>query len=490
MQASQLKRRQSFNIIAITFWSQFAFYTFNAILILYLTRPALAHGLGFSQGRAYAFQGVSEAIKYAVLMLGGYMADRYLGLRRAILYGSVLLAIAFLLIFLSGFLVRISNLFFVAAYATIPVCTSLLLGTSSAMISKIYSDNKSQAKGAMTIFYMSINLGSIIAYFIAPSLIHFTYGPLVILAIVFVGKSISALNFAWRYHLYDNVITETDRKPLTLGVKVLLLFYFISIYLITLIAYNFPNMASWILGVFCLICLTAFMVRTCTLTFTLRVKQIVAVILILMAVIFSVVYNQMNSTLILLAHHNSSLTLLGISVNAANYQMINPIIIIIGGYLFSHVYRRFPRFNIPYQFAVGTLLSSFGLLSIWFGFLFADTGIINGNFIALSYILISVSELFVMAIGLSMIGLYCDMRMIAFAMGAWYIAMSFSYVLSGQINQLVALPENISDRLKSAAIYQSYFLHLGLVVLILSLVFIFVAYGVTRYLKSHRIEVV
>ena len=97
----KMQQKQSANIIMITFWSQFSSYVLNTILILFLTRPLFEHGLGYSEIKAYAFIGISQATGYLMPILGGTMADRVLGLRRSILIGSLLLALAYLFMMLS-----------------------------------------------------------------------------------------------------------------------------------------------------------------------------------------------------------------------------------------------------------------------------------------------------------------------------------------------------------------------------------------------------
>ncbi|QGP39317.1 hypothetical protein [Piscirickettsia salmonis] len=70
-----------------------------------MTRPLWQDGLGLSEAEAYAFMGVSQAMNYLVPMLGGFMADNIVGVRRSILIGSLLLALAYALVMLSGFFV-------------------------------------------------------------------------------------------------------------------------------------------------------------------------------------------------------------------------------------------------------------------------------------------------------------------------------------------------------------------------------------------------
>ncbi|AHB99141.1 hypothetical protein M973_04440 [Francisella orientalis LADL 07-285A] len=76
---------------------------------------------------------------------------------------------------------------------------------------------------------------------------------------------------------------------------------------------------------------------------------------------------------------------------------------------------------------------------MYYGFSVANDGVISGNYTTLSYVLISISELFVSAIGLSMIGIYCDSKTIGFAMGAWYISSSMANSITGLLNQVVSV---------------------------------------------------
>lgn len=247
-----LRQKQASNIIYITFWSQFSVYALNTIMVLFLTRPVWSQGLGYSQAKAYAFIGVAHATGYLMPMLGGFMADTVVGIRRAILLGSVMLAMAYLLIMISGYTVNtLGDTFFIAAYALIPATNSLLMGTSSSMVSHIYSDDAVKAKSAMTYYYIAINVGALLATLIAPLLLESRYGPLSILTLAFVGKSIAALNFARRYSIYENVIWGKDLSSFSKPGIFRLIGYIILIYTLTLFAYSHVYIASTIIASGC-----------------------------------------------------------------------------------------------------------------------------------------------------------------------------------------------------------------------------------------------
>lgn len=471
-----LRQKQTTNIVMITFWSQFAVYALNTVLVLFLTKPILSQGLGYDQAKAYAFIGISQATGYLMPVLGGYIADKVLGIRRSILLGSILLALAYLLVMLSGYTIgAYGDRLFLAAYALTPAANSLLIGTASGMVAHIYADDAIKAKSAMTFYYMAINVGALLATIIAPTLLDSRYGPLSVLALTFIGKSIAALNFAYRYALYDNAIWGKDRHPLPLSGKSLLVCYFIITYLFTLFAYSHIFLASILISIGCGIGIGWFLIKTFSLSGEIRDRQLIACLLILEAIVFFIIYNQMNSTLVLFAKNNSDHHLLNFIISPAQYQMLNPILIIALGLQLPRLYEKFPKFSIPYQFACGTLLAGIALLIMTFAALNAEQGLINGNYIALTYILISLAELWVSAIGLSMIGLYCDNQTLAFAMGVWYLACSLSNTLSGRIAAWVAIPEYITSPLQSLSIYQHYYSVMGLIACILGIGMLFFA---------------
>jgi POT family proton-dependent oligopeptide transporter len=463
-----LREHQRNNIAIITFWSMFSSYALNSVLILFLTKPLLHSGLGYDQTKAYAFMGVSQATGYLMAIFGGYVADKILGIRRSILLGSILLASAFLLVMLSGYtLANYGDRLFILAYSLIPATSSLLIGTASGLVSTIYGDEAVEAKSAMTIYYMAINIGALLAIIIAPELLDSQYGPLSILAISFMGKSLAAYNFARKYHLYDNVIIGKDLIDLSKQTKLKVLVYLSCAYLFTLFAYTHVYISSTILSLGSAGGIGWFLANTLKLSGITRTKQLIAILLLIEAIVFFLIYNQMNSTLVLFAKLNSDSKLLGFTISPAQFQVINPILIIILGTQLPRFYARFPKFTIPYQFACGTMLAGLGLLTMAFAATQTSTGYVTGNYVGLTYIFITLAELWVSAIGLSMIGLYCDQKNLAFAMGVWYLASSLSNTISGRLASFVAIPEKTTSPLLSLPIFQSYYLVFGLVTIAL-----------------------
>src|SRR5688572_24626457 len=138
-------------------WERFSYYGMRAILIFYLTQHWL-----FSDGKSNLIYGAYTSLVYITPVLGGYLADRYLGQRKAVLFGGVLLALGHSLMAVEGVGGQDDptiNVFW-AALAFIIVGSGFLKANISVMVGQLYNLTDVRRDGAYTIFYMGINLGA------------------------------------------------------------------------------------------------------------------------------------------------------------------------------------------------------------------------------------------------------------------------------------------------------------------------------------------
>ena len=138
-------------------WERFSYYGMRALLIFYLTKHWL-----FSDGDSNVIYGSYTSLVYITPVLGGYLADRYLGQRKAVLYGGVLLALGHLAMAVEGNGGQgdpALNVFWLAL-ALIIVGSGFLKANISVMVGQLYKMTDVRRDGAYTIFYMGINLGA------------------------------------------------------------------------------------------------------------------------------------------------------------------------------------------------------------------------------------------------------------------------------------------------------------------------------------------
>lgn len=140
-------------------WERFSYYGMRALLIFYLTKHWL-----FSDGKANLIYGAYTSLVYITPVLGGYLADRYLGQRKAVLFGGLLLAAGHSLMAVEGNGGQTDpaiNVFWLAL-AFIIVGSGFLKANISVMVGQLYKLTDIRRDGAYTIFYMGINLGAAI----------------------------------------------------------------------------------------------------------------------------------------------------------------------------------------------------------------------------------------------------------------------------------------------------------------------------------------
>jgi POT family proton-dependent oligopeptide transporter len=140
-------------------WERFSYYGMRAILIFYLTQHWL-----FSDSKSSLIYGAYTSLVYITPVLGGYLADRYLGQRKAVLFGGVLLALGHSLMAVEGVGGQDDptiNVFW-AALAFIIVGSGFLKANISVMVGQLYRLTDTRRDGAYTIFYMGINVGAAI----------------------------------------------------------------------------------------------------------------------------------------------------------------------------------------------------------------------------------------------------------------------------------------------------------------------------------------
>jgi len=138
-------------------WERFSYYGMRAILIFYLTQHWL-----FSDGKSNLIYGAYTSLVYITPVLGGYLADRYLGQRKAVLFGGVLLALGHLFMAVEGVGGQNDptiNVFWMAL-ALIIVGSGFLKANISVMVGQLYRLTDTRRDAAYTIFYMGINLGA------------------------------------------------------------------------------------------------------------------------------------------------------------------------------------------------------------------------------------------------------------------------------------------------------------------------------------------
>ncbi|MBA5763631.1 peptide MFS transporter [Vibrio sp. 404] len=162
--------RGLFLLFGTELWERFSYYAMRAILVLYLTDTTLNGGLGWSTKDALDLYGIYTGLVYITPLIGGWLADNYLGQRRSILIGGALMAIGQFTLAIPSGMLGLSELHsFYLGLALLIAGNGLFKPNISTMVGHLYKDGDNRRDGAFTIFYMGINIGALLAGVISGS---------------------------------------------------------------------------------------------------------------------------------------------------------------------------------------------------------------------------------------------------------------------------------------------------------------------------------
>jgi len=139
-------------------WERFSFYGLRPLLVLFMAAMVTEGGFGFDRGEASAIVGIYGAFVYLMSLPGGWVADRLLGLRRAVFIGAVLITLGHLAIGISG--LAVSRAPFFLGLVLIVLGTGLLKPNISALVGDLYPEGGARRDAGYSIYYMGINTGA------------------------------------------------------------------------------------------------------------------------------------------------------------------------------------------------------------------------------------------------------------------------------------------------------------------------------------------
>lgn len=157
-----------FLLFGTELWERFSYYGMRALLVLYLTAQTTAGGLGWSEADALKLYGIYTGLVYITPLIGGWLADSFLGQRRAIIIGAIMMAAGqFTLALPHAMFPGLVDQVFYIGLALLIAGNGMFKPNISTMVGDLYEQGDHRRDGAFTIFYMGINLGALLAGFVA-----------------------------------------------------------------------------------------------------------------------------------------------------------------------------------------------------------------------------------------------------------------------------------------------------------------------------------
>lgn len=376
---------------------------------------------------------------------------------------------------MTGMSIMYPNLIFYAL-ATIAVGNGLFKANPASLLAKCYKPKDPRLDGAFTLFYMSINVGSLISLSIAPVLAD-RYGYALTYNICGIGLIMAILVYFFCRKMVVNIGSEPDHLPMNFNKLLLVIAGSVAmVFICAWLLHNVMIANIVLISLSIVVVIIYFREAFKQKDRVARNKMYVAFVLMLEAVIFYILYAQMPTSLNFFAIHNVHHTLLGFDINPVSFQALNPFWIIIASPILAMAYSHFGAkgkdLSMPAKFTTGMLLCSLGFLTAAAsGMWFADAqGLTSPWFVVLIYLFQSLGELMISALGLAMIAAFVPQYMMGFILGMWFLTQATAYLLGGHVATFTAPPEGITDPLQTLPIYTDVFGKIGIVTLVVGLI--------------------
>jgi proton-dependent oligopeptide transporter, POT family len=455
-------------IFLIEMWERFGFYGMQVLMVTYMMKK-----LGFVDTRANLVWGAAAALIYATPAIGGWIGDKLIGTRRTMRVGALVLALGYALLWLPSN----SQYFLYFALGVIIVGNGLFKPNSGNLVRKIYEGDDTKIDSAFTMYYMAVNIGSMISMTLTPWIRDYIgerYGDSAgwhtAFGVCSIGLVLGLINYSLMSRALRHVGSPTDNAPVQLGRVVAVTGGAAATVLVTVLILQSEAVARVcvyaagivILGIF------AYLIRTSHRDE--RAGLIAALVLVVQTIFFFIFYQQMSTSLNLFAQNNVNLDfrLFGWHLFTwipEQYQNLNSIWIVVLSPVLVFIYNSLGRVgkdpSVAAKFAWGFAAVALGFFIYGVGARWQVNGQVSSWIMVWGYGLYSLGELLVSGLGLAMIARYVPERMGGFMMGAYFVATGLSQYMGSVVANFAHIPEGLSDPVESLTIYTSLFNKLG-----------------------------
>lgn len=435
-------------------WERFSFYGMRALLVLYLTKHFL-----FNAGEANLIYGAYLGMTYLLPILGGYFADRYLGSRKAVVYGGLLLVLGHISLafegptaqLIDGAVVRNDNYLsiFYLSLALIITGVGFLKANISTVVGALYGPNDPRRDGGFTIFYMGINVGSFVATIVVAG-VGEIYGWGYGFGLAGIGMLIGLATFLWGQHLLEGRADPPNEDALKekvfAGVNREYSIYIIGVALVGLMWFmlQFQEIVGYMLdgtGVAMIAILLGYGFTKCTPEE--RERILVVIILLVFMTIFWMLFEQQGASLTLIADQQIDREVLGVTITAGQVQTLNPFFIVVLAPVFAAAWTRMGMAGIepstPAKFALSLVLIGVGYLMFAWGMTLDEGTDKSFIWMVQIYFFLTAAELCISPVGLSMVTKLSPARIVGMTMGAFFLFIAIGNYKAGWLSSLMGV---------------------------------------------------
>lgn len=441
-------------------WERFGFYVVQGMLILYMTKA-----LNFSDDSSYTIAGSFAALAYISPLGGGFLADRFLGFRTAIIWGGMFLV--------SGYaLLAIWSGGFYLALATIIVGNGLFKPSISSLLGSLYEPGDPGRESGFTLFYIGINIGVLLAGLSSGFIKnHFGWQASFMLASVglVIGLSIFGISLKRLAELKHNPL-HPKPADITYGFGAfiisccLVFIYLISKFLEKLPSSDYAKLLLPLSGVVLLACLVVLIFRQKA---EARSNLLTLNALIISSIIFWMIYWQMFLSANLFIDRLVDKNLFGLQIPTTAFYTLESIFVILLGPAFAWSWQTLHQSSLNpssfSKFILAIVFVGFGALALGSATYFSNSqDLISPLWIVISYFCITVGEMLISPIGLSAVTTLAPRKLVGLMMGVWFVALGYGGEFAGWLAKLANIPKDITSVSGQLIIYRHAFMSFAL----------------------------
>ena len=446
--ASSARPWQPLGLAVIFFtemWERFSYYGMRALLVLYLV-----NSLGYKREDALEVYGTYTGLVYVTPLIGGWIADRWLGMRKAAIIGAVVMM-------LGHFAMAVPSLLHVALGLLI-VGNGFFKPNTSSMVGELYDGvHDTRRDGGYSIFYMGINLGAFVAPFVCGTLGESkTWGYHYGFASAGVGMLLGLVTLLSFQRVIGRAGLREGQGPISwknvpevviwalgsvgvvyAGLAIGPMISALSVLAKIVLAVVLIAAAIWLPGM-----IGKKQVAGEKLT-AAEWKRVIAICIVtLFSIFFWMGFEQAGGSMNLFADKQTARTMLGFEVPASWFQSINSLAILVLAPVFAIIWSVMnrSRFALP-----DTAKQGLGLIVLGASFILMDraqvladtTGPVSPMWLFVAYVIQTVGELMLSPVGLALTSRAAPVRLSALLMGVWMLSSAAGNKLAGSLEKIM-----------------------------------------------------
>ena len=372
-------------LFCVEMWERFSYYGMRALIVLYMVQ-----NLMYSTQKAGNIYGLYTGLVYLTPLIGGYLADRYFGQRKCISTGAILMICGLLLLAFGP-----KSLFLLSLCLMI-VANGFFKSNISSLLGLLYENNEEKKDSAYTIFYMGINLGAFFSPLVCGTLAvkyGYEYG--------FASAGVGMLIGLTFYKLFENRwIGEYGIKPVGLNS----------------VAEDRNE-------------------QTNSAQQNSRLGALL--VLMLFTVPFWVCFEQAGSSLTLFAQYMTDRNFFNWEIPTGYFQSLNPLFIILLAPLMSVLWGslrdKSKEPSSVEKFAIALFLIAISFVVLAYAGYLSASGLVSPFWLVAGYFIMTVAELCLSPIGLSLVSKLAPKKFLSLIMGCWFLTSFFGNLIAGMV---------------------------------------------------------